>query len=84
MIKEAELTDTIAEYRETGTVENAADAVRQLAESEVILPVLNANNVELNFDENEKQNVKEALEDLEASDNKPDEDKIQAIKSFSA
>ena len=84
MIKEAELTDTIAEYRETGTVENAADAVKQLAESEVILPVLNANNVELNFDENEKQNVKEALEDLEASDNKPDEDKIQAIKSFSA
>ena len=82
MIKEAELTDTIAEYRETGTVENAADAVRQLAESEVILPVLNANNVELNFDENEKQNVKEALEDLEASDNKPDEDKIQAIRNI--
>ena len=84
MIKEAELTGAIAEYRETGTVENAADAVRQLAESEVILLVLNANNVELNFDENEKQNVKEALEDLEASDNKPDEDKIQAIKGFSA
>ena len=84
MIKEAELTDAIAEYSETGTVENAADAVRQLAESEVILSVLNANNVELNFDETEKQNVKEALEDLEASDDKPDEDKIQAIKSFSA